>query len=601
MKNLGISGRFSIVILVFTLTVGGVFGFGLYNLTKVRASAKYLQNHVHRQKSSASTLLASVFEASAVQKDLLLTNDPVKDAQFTKEEQAAVDRAKVNLERLKDVADETISKQLNSVFADFNTWLEASREVNALAAADKDAEGYKVMLTTSEPVIDRIEKSIGEIVSIVDEHLKQEEVRDEEVFQSARLYGIVFSLIGLALGITQAILTIRSITKAVGKTVDILSETAHEVASASGEIARSSQNLSDTATQQASSLEQTSAAVEQMNSMVARNAEAARESTEIAQTSVEAAQRGQTVVDNMMRSMEEINLANKEVMKQTDESNRRIAEIVQVIDEIGSKTKIINEIVFQTKLLSFNASVEAARAGEHGKGFAVVAEEVGNLAQMSGNAAKDITSLLDGSIQRVQGIVSDSKTRIEKIIQENNKKVESGTRIAAECKTVLGSIVQGISSVSQMVQSVAGASDEQARGVNEINRAIIQLDQVTQSNAAASEEAAAASEELSAQAAHMKAAVGDLIAVVNGGRSEGVRALEQPAVSPRSRAKTAGDKLREEPRGKTKSAASVTKKSNVIRLGAADKPSKAPMETMPRLAAGGEEIPLEDDPRFKDI
>ena len=92
------------------------------------------------QRATANRLLASVFDASATQKDLLLTSDPVKDAEFLKEEQAAVVRAKENLEKLKDITDETISKQINSVFIDFNAWLEASREVNALAAADKNAE-----------------------------------------------------------------------------------------------------------------------------------------------------------------------------------------------------------------------------------------------------------------------------------------------------------------------------------------------------------------------------------------------------------------------------------------------------------------------------
>jgi methyl-accepting chemotaxis protein len=78
-------------------------------------------------------------------------------------------------------------------------------------------------------------------------------------------------------------------------------------------------------------------------------------------------------------------------MNQINYSNEQMSEIVKVIQEIETKTKVINDIVFQTKLLSFNASVEAARAGEQGKGFAVVAEEVGNLAQMSGNAAKEIS------------------------------------------------------------------------------------------------------------------------------------------------------------------------------------------------------------------
>jgi hypothetical protein len=91
----------------------------------------------------------------------------------------------------------------------------------------------------------------------------------------------------------------------------------------------------------------------------------------------------------------EIQETNKKLVDDVLEGNRKISEIVELVKEIGNKTKVINDIVFQTKLLSFNASVEAARAGEHGKGFAVVAEEVGNLASMSGQASKEISALLE--------------------------------------------------------------------------------------------------------------------------------------------------------------------------------------------------------------
>ena len=125
--------------------------------------------------------------------------------------------------------------------------------------------------------------------------------------------------------------------------------------------------------------------------MVNKSVDNANSSTEKANLSHEIATEGRESVNQMRLSMQDIENSINHMSHQVGESNEQIENIVKIIGEISNKTAIINDIVFQTKLLSFNASVEAARAGEHGKGFAVVAEEVGNLAQMSGTAAKEFT------------------------------------------------------------------------------------------------------------------------------------------------------------------------------------------------------------------
>ena len=120
-------------------------------------------------------------------------------------------------------------------------------------------------------------------------------------------------------------------------------------------------------------------------------------------------------------------------MGQVETGNLKIAEIIKMIEEISQKTRVINDIVFQTKLLTFNASVEAAREGEHGKGFALIAEEIGNLAQMSGNAATEISALLETSVQKVDQIISESKSSVGQSVQEGKQKVMFGTDIARRC------------------------------------------------------------------------------------------------------------------------------------------------------------------------
>jgi methyl-accepting chemotaxis protein len=237
----------------------------------------------------------------------------------------------------------------------------------------------------------------------------------------------------------------------------------------------------------------------------------------------------------MIQSMDAINASNNTIMQQVNRSNESMAGIVKVIEEIGSKTKVINDIVFQTKLLSFNASVEAARAGEHGKGFAVVAEEVGNLAQMSGNAAKEIGSMLEDSIQKVNQIVQETKASVEKLIAEGKETVESGSLVARQCGEVLEEIVHNVASVSSMAGEIASASQEQSRGISEITKAMGQLDQMTQQNAATSEECASAAEELSAQAESLKSSVGQLVQTINGGSGQQAT-TEVPAMAKAPRA-----------------------------------------------------------------
>ncbi len=281
-------------------------------------------------------------------------------------------------------------------------------------------------------------------------------------------------------------------------------------------VAGSSEELSQSTTEQAAALEETAAAVEEMNSMVAKNSDHSKATSQKSEHSQKRAEYGKGVVQAMVQSMNDIDKSNSEIMAEVGRSNQNMMQIVKVIEEIGSKTKVINDIVFQTKLLSFNASVEAARAGEHGKGFSVVAEEVGNLAKMSGTAAVEIGHLLDKSIQAVNQIVSETKAKVEYLASSGKIAVEGGKKVASDCALVLEEIVVNVRDVATMSVDIASASNEQARGCSEIAKAMGQLDQVTQQNAASSEECAAAAEELSSQAEALRHSVEILEKTING-------------------------------------------------------------------------------------
>lgn len=338
--------------------------------------------------------------------------------------------------------------------------------------------------------------------------------RETAEFSNWLILGLV-SILG-TIGLVTAYMFSSSLSRTLQEISVALDESSTHVSSAASQIASSSEELSQSTTEQAASLEETSASVEEMSSMVNINFENSKKAAESSVTSKKQAEKGRMVVEEMVQSMSKIDISNNNIMEQINLSNQQMAEIVKVIQEIETKTKVINDIVFQTKLLSFNASVEAARAGEQGKGFAVVAEEVGNLAQMSGNAAKEISDMLAASVSKVEMIAHETKTKVDVLIADGRDKIKAGTKIAEECGEVLAEIVENVTSVSTMAGEITNASDEQAKGIQEITKAMGQLDQVTQTNAATSEETASAAEELSTQAASLKNQVSNLVAVISG-------------------------------------------------------------------------------------
>jgi methyl-accepting chemotaxis protein len=296
----------------------------------------------------------------------------------------------------------------------------------------------------------------------------------------------------------------------------LLKDTSHQVSASSTQSAASATELSEASTEQAASLQETMASIEEISAMVAQNAESAGKVLLTVTENKKSSDEGSKRVDEMIHSIDEIKNTNDMILQQMETSNKEFGHIVQIITDIGEKTKVINDIVFQTKLLSFNASVEAARAGEHGKGFAVVAEEVGNLAQMSGNAAKEITDMLTNSVKKVNEIVDTTRTKVDQLVEVGRDKIAMGQSTAQKCREVLLNIAASATSVSVMVNEITHASKEQSQGVQEINKAISQLDQVTQQNSAVAQQSSSQAELLSAQAMDLQKAVGDLVAFVTG-------------------------------------------------------------------------------------
>jgi len=230
------------------------------------------------------------------------------------------------------------------------------------------------------------------------------------------------------------------------------------------EIAAGNTDLSQRTEQQAAALVETASSMDEMTSNVKMNADSASQAAKLAEQAADVATRGSSVVDDVVRTMNEIT-----------SSSQKIGDIIGVIDGIA----------FQTNILALNAAVEAARAGEQGRGFAVVASEVRSLAQRSATAAKEIKALIESSTNTV----------------------DQGAALVANAGSTMGEIVQSVRRVNEILEEISHASREQSAGIEQVNRAVGEMDKVTQQNAALVEQAAAAAQSLKDQASVLREAI----------------------------------------------------------------------------------------------
>lgn len=315
---------------------------------------------------------------------------------------------------------------------------------------------------------------------------------------------------------TLSTLSSRTLKKVLSVAIAKLTGSSDKIKDVMNGLSAAGESLSSLSTEGAASVSETAAAVDETNSMITNNKELAINTSTTTHRSRDNANKGKEVVLHMATLMQEINKVNEEVARTVEQGNVRFGEVVHMINEISNKTKIINDIVFQTRILSFNASVEAARAGEQGKGFAVVAEEIGNLATLSGKSATEITLILDQSVHNVKSIVEETRSTVDKIINVAKAKSYEGQQIAKECSMVLEDIVSEVSKVVTMSDQITSASTEQAHGMGEIAKAMENIDQSAHETSHLSKKVSQISEELNAEIHSIVSMIQEIGKLTNG-------------------------------------------------------------------------------------
>ncbi len=322
-------------------------------------------------------------------------------------------------------------------------------------------------------VVEEYRTTLLELIKMQKESSKKIYEDNKKATETANILLTIIGLASLSLMVSLGIIIANAITRPIQYAIGELTTGSSEVSAASAQVEAASQALAEGTTEQAASIQETSSTLEETSSMVQQNNENTRQASIMAKSATEYARKSNTEMHTMMNSMTDLK-----------QSSNEIAKIIKVIDEIA----------FQTNLLSLNAAVEAARAGDAGKGFAVVAEEVRNLAQRSAQAAKDTTAIIENNIS-----LSEQSADIAKKVNEALSQIDGEAR-----------------KVSELLEEISSATEEQSRGVTEINKAIQQMEQVMQTNSATAEESAAASRELASQAVSVNDIVKSLIRLVEG-------------------------------------------------------------------------------------
>ncbi|MER2566338.1 MAG: methyl-accepting chemotaxis protein [Myxococcaceae bacterium] len=321
-----------------------------------------------------------------------------------------------------------------------------------------------------------LRRAIGAVLELRNEESHREDRAFVERLWAIRVFVVGAGAIGVLLVVVAGTLAARRISRSLGAAVVSLADGTHAVADATVALAGSSRSLAQGYSSQVGAISRTSSAMTQLTAMTHQNAGSA--------------QQARTLVDEVAAKA----TGAEATMTQLVSTMRELATTGA---SIASITRTIDDIAFQTNLLALNAAVEAARAGAAGAGFAVVANEVRALSVRTGSAAKDVTTLLDDSSQRIK----------------------TGTALVEETNAQFKAVARSVETVARLMRGISSASSEQSKGIDDVGGAVGEMDLVTQKNGDAATTVATAVNDLEAQSSALESAVDGIRALVEGSKA----------------------------------------------------------------------------------
>lgn len=482
MKNLTI-GKQILFLISFMLVIQVVIGFVGYNsLTSIK---EHLFTVFNKRLPSINYLVQADrdFQQMLVAERTLLIKDLSNEQRTAFLKDYNKNRKQVT-ERFQTYKDLGLSPKENELsekfYKNFKEWEKASNSdfIISNEVLNQISDNQFMVKRSLGEINQKFEAARGEMDALQELILgygESEFSQAEKAYTGSITMILVITLLSTIGSVIFGFLVGRRISTKISERVNNVTEESENLHQVSVSLEDKSNSLTSISQELSSAVTETTSSLHEISQMIKNNTEGSQKVSQLIEKGKSLIEDGIGCLKKLDREIRGVEDTSDVLAVAVEKSNSELLEIIKVFEEVNDKTKVINDIVFQTKLLSFNASVEAARAGENGKGFSVVAEEVGNLAKVSGDSADEISRLLSESLQKVSSIVSESRDNINQSVSTSKSKINDSVELSLKCQELFQNVSANFDQVSRNSNEVALASKEQLAGVEEVNRAMEEI------------------------------------------------------------------------------------------------------------------------------